>query len=236
MTPQHRTFARSWWAVPTAAALILTGCSGDADGDGDPTATVAPTADETSTPTSVPSPDPDVDSSGDPTAGAQDAEGMASVGTAVATIAIELPEDWQYEGTYGDGTRPYAVLVDASQPFDLSEPGSDAYRDSVWVHVETYRVGEETPYGGPAPEDASQLASLLEEGRGGDAAVIDGRDVPLVHLVTEDEEGRRADELFALHGDVWILARPSNVDVDGYVDGSAEGDVLHTILESSEIK
>lgn len=234
MTSPDRTFVRAWWAVPAAAALVLTGCSGEADDVPDSTATVTETAPSPSA--TMQSPDPDVDSSGDPTADAQDAEGTASVGTAVATIAVRLPEDWQYEGTYGDGARPYGVLVDASQPFDLSEPGSPAYRDSVWVHVETYRVGEETPYGGPAPEDPDEFATQLADNRGGEAQVIEGRDVPVVHLATEDEEGRRGDELFARHGDVWILARPSNVDVDAYIDGDGEDGILHAVLEGSEIK
>lgn len=235
MTHHARPSRYGWWAVPTAAALVLTGCSGDADED--PSTTAQPTAQTTQSDPSPPEQqDIAVDSSGDPSAGAQTTEGTASLGTAAATIAVQLPGEWQYEGTYGDGVPPYAVLVDASQPFDLSEPGSEAYRESVWVHVETFRVGEDTPFGGPAPQDADEFASLVADSRAGEARVLDDRDVPVVHVATDDEEGRQIDELFARHGDVWILARPSNVDVAAYLDGSAEDGILHAVLESSEIK
>ncbi|WP_144018911.1 hypothetical protein [Demequina sp. NBRC 110056] len=223
----------SRWTAPLLAALLLAGCTGDADGDQPATSegTMAPATTESESTGSGAS--IDVDSGGDPTADAQDAGGAASLGTAAATVTVVLPDGWQYEGTYGDGTVPYAVLVDASQPFDLSEPGSEAYRDSVWVQVETYRIGAESPWG-TMPEDPAELAATAAERRDGDATVVDGRGVALVHLVAEDDDGRRVDELFARHGDLWILARPSNVDVEGYVDGE-DVPILVALLDESEI-
>ncbi|WP_144276218.1 hypothetical protein [Demequina sp. NBRC 110053] len=223
-------------AAPVLAALMLAGCSGDEGAQPDATPTpsdVVAWSQATEPPTSSTSePSVDVGSDGDSTADAQDAEGIAALGTAVATIRVPLPDDWQYEGTYGDGTLPYAVLVDASRPFDLSEPGSDAYRDSVWVQVETYAVGGDSPVG-EVPREAQELADLLAESYGAEAEVIAG-DVPTVHVAPDDEQGGVIHELYARHGDIWILARPHNVDVDAYLDGE-DVPILHAVLEDSEI-
>lgn len=220
--------------LPLAAAVILAGCSGDADAP-DTTASATTTSSQApASPTSQTDASIDVDSDGDPSADAQDAEGAASLGTAAATIAVTLPDHWQYEGTYGDGALPYAVLVDASQPFDLSEPGSDAYRDSVWVQVETYREGEPSPLGDAMPDDADALADQIADVTGGDTAVVDGTDVPVVYAAY-DADGAEVKDLYALHDDLWILARPSNVDVEGWLDGG-EVPILTAVLERSEIK
>ncbi|WP_062209315.1 hypothetical protein [Demequina oxidasica] len=237
---------KTLWAIPLAATLALTACSGGND-DPSPTPTVTATeSNSAATPTPGNSPSSqseasiDVDSGGDPSADAQDASGEASLGTAVATVSIRLPDEWQYEGTYGDGALPYAVLVDAGQPFDLSEPGSDAYNNSVWVQVETYRVGDESPYGAKVPEDADGLANLIADATGGDGEAFTGGDIPLVHVRYTNDEGAATDELLARHGDIWILARPTNVDVEDYLDDAREGDtsdgILHAVLESSQIK
>lgn len=230
MTNFTRSSRIACWVAPVVATLALTACSGGVD-EGPTTA--PPSAESEATPTD---PGIAVESSANPSEGAQDAEGTAAVGTAFATITLRLPGDWQYQGTYGDGVPPYAVLVDASKPFNLSEPGTQAYRDSVWVHVETFRVGEDTRFGGPAPEDADEFGALVADSRGGEARVLDDREVPVVHVAAEDEEGRRIDELFARHGDLWILARPSNVDVEAYLDGEDDDGILNAVLERSEIK
>ncbi|WP_084077213.1 hypothetical protein [Demequina sp. NBRC 110057] len=224
-------------ALPLAAAVALAACSTDADdtGNGTPDASATATqANPDASPTSQTDASIDVDSGGDPTADAQDAEGVASLGTANATLAVTLPDEWQYEGTYGDGALPYAVLVDASQPFDLSEPGSDAYRESVWVQVETYRVGGESPFADAVADDAAGLAEQLEAAYGGEATEVDGRDTPLVHGTYEDA-GEDVEDLYALHGDLWVLARAWNVDVAGYVDGD-DVPILTAVLETSEVK
>ncbi|WP_084127825.1 hypothetical protein [Demequina sp. NBRC 110055] len=226
-------------ALPLAAALMVAGCTGG-DDQARPTAsattdTTVPAGSEPSeAPSSQTDADIDVDSSGDPTDGAQDAEGTASLGTAAATIAVALPGEWQYEGTYGDGTAPYAVLVDASEPFDLSEPGSDAYRDSVWVQVETYRVEGQASFAEAVAGDADALADQLVDAYGGEVDVIDGRDVPVVFAAYE-KDGDQIEDLYALHGDLWIMARPSNVDVTDYVDGG-EVTILEAVLEDAQIK
>lgn len=230
MSSFNRSPRSAWWAAPAVAVLALTGCTGGAD------ETPSPSATSVQAETSPTDPGVAVDSSGDPTAGAQAAEGTADLGTAYATVAVQLPDEWQYEGTYGDGAPPHAVLVDASEPFDLSEPGTPAYRDSVWVHVETFRVGEDTRFGGPAPKSADEFAALVADSRGGDGSVVDDREVPMVHVVAEGEEGRQIDEILARHGDLWILARPSNVDVEAYLDGNAEDGILYAVLESSTIR
>jgi hypothetical protein len=234
-------------ALPLAATLVIAGCSGD-DADSSPSPTVTTTesasgdgATPTSSPTSQTDADIDVDSDGDPSADAQDASGEASLGTAVATISVQLPDQWQYEGTYGDGALPYAVLVDASEPFDLSEPGSDAYLDSVWVQVETYSVGGESPYSGAVPDNAKDFAAQIADATGGDADTFTGGDVPMVRVAYTDDNGAAANDLLALHDQVWILARPSNVNVDEYWDdlsdgGSDDDSILRAVLETSEIK
>ncbi|WP_152649146.1 hypothetical protein [Demequina flava] len=223
-----------------ATTLVVAGCSSDA---GDPDATVTSTepatettasAESSTSATSQTDADIDVDSGTSPSADAQDAEGSASLGTAFATIEITLPGQWQYEGTYGDGALPYAVLVDASQAFDLSEPGSDAYKESVWLQVETYRVGDQWPYGDATPDDPAALGDQIAEATGGSAEGLDGRDVSIVHA-TYEEDGQQIDDLYALHGDVWILARAHNVDVPGYVDGE-DVEILTAVLETSQIK
>ena len=236
MTLPSRSAIHAWWAIPAATALLVSGCSGDADGDLDPTAgtTQSAPAPDTSA-TSQTDADIDVDSSGDPTTGAQDSEGTASLGTAVATLTVPLPGQWQYEGTYGDGARPYAVLADASQPFDLSQPGSDAYRDSVWVQVETYGLGEPSPYGGEMPEDPETVASQLTTGTGADASTTEVGGVTVVYG-TYTENGSTVEDLWVRKGDVWILARASNVDVDAYLNGESGDGILNAILEGSEVK
>lgn len=211
---------RNGWAATAAAVLVLAGCTPGEDPAPDPTTT--------STSQTEASIDVDAESSQD----AQDSGGTASLGTAVATVRIELPEDWHYEGTYGDGAQPYAVLVDASQPYDLSEPGSDAYRESVWVQVETYRVGGTSPYGDAVPADSGALADKIAQAVDGEATVVDG-EVPMVQARYTSAEGRDVVDLLALHGDVWVLARPWNVDVDGYLE-DRDG-ILHAVLEASSI-
>lgn len=239
------TAKHTLWVLPLVASLALAGCSGD---DADPTPTATVTNSDTSadpapsnSPTSQTDADIDVNSDGDPTADAQDASGEASLGTAVATISIQLPGEWQYEGTYGDGVLPYAVLVDAAQPFDLSEPGSDAYLDSVWVQVETYSVDGDSPYGDSVPGDADAFANQIADAKGGDADTFTGGDFPMARVTYTNDEGTQANELLAKHGDVWILARPTNADVDEYWDslsdgGSDEDSILRAVLETSTIK
>lgn len=235
--------SKKLWALPLAATLALTACSGDGDATATPTSTVTESgtpAGSSAEPSSQTQTSIDVDSDGDPSADAQDAEGLASLGTAVATIEVQLPAGWQYEGTYGDGSLPYAVLVDSSQPFDLSEPGSDAYLNSVWVQVETYAVDGESPYGTTVPRDADEFAKQIAEQSGGEAQTFSAGDLPLIHVRYDNDEGARADDLLALHGDVWILARPTNVNVDAYLDqlrdGSTDDGILRAVLETSQIK
>ncbi|WP_061963674.1 hypothetical protein [Demequina aurantiaca] len=237
---------KSFWTIPLAASLALTACSGS-DGDPSPTPTVTATESASGvsstpgdSPTSQSEASIDVDSDGNPSADAQDASGEASLGTAVATVSIQLPDEWQYEGTHGDGVLPYAVLVDAGEPFDLSAPGSDAYKNSVWVQVETYRVGGESPYGDKVPDDADDLAHQIADATGGDGETFTSGDIPIVHVSYTNDDGLATDDLLARHGDVWILARPTNVDVDDYLDAVRGGDtndgILHAVLESSSIK
>ncbi|WP_062076865.1 hypothetical protein [Demequina globuliformis] len=226
-------------AAALASTLVVAGCSAsDTDTTATATATAPPTTESAphadASPTSKTSADIDVDSEGSPSADAQDAEGTAALGTAAATVEITLPGQWQYEGTYGDGAVPYAVLVDASQAFDLSEPGSAAYDDSVWVQVETYRVGADAPFADAVADNPADLAGQLADAHGGDAQEVDGRDVPLVYA-TYEQDGASVDDLYALHGDVWILARPSNVDVDGYLDGDDVDGILTAVLEKATI-
>ncbi|WP_430867644.1 hypothetical protein [Demequina aurantiaca] len=239
---RNKNLTTTFWAVPLALTLVVAGCSGQ---DSDPTPTVTATqsdsgAQPTASPTSQTDASIDVESGADPSADAQDAEGVASLGTAVATVKITLPGEWQYEGTYGDGALPYAVLVDAAEPFDLSEPGSQAYADSVWVQVETYRVGEESPYGDAVPESADAFADQIAEATGGEGETLTGGDIPLIRVEYENDEGVEADDLLARHGDIWILARPTNVDVDEYWDDVQDGDgqtgILRAVLQESEIK
>lgn len=216
--------------APLAAALMLAGCTSD----GTPGTTPAPATSEDGPPSAAPTSQTEASIDVDEDSGAQDAEGAADLGTAAATLRVHLPGEWQYEGTYGDGARPYAVLVDASQPYDLSDPGSDAYRNSVWVQVETYRSGEESPYEGTVPESAEALATQIADATGGDATTVDGHDVPLVRASYEDESGA-VEDLLALHGDLWVLARPWNVDVDAFIADDADG-ILSAVLDDVEVK
>lgn len=237
---------KTLWAIPLAATLTLTACTGGGD-DPSPMPTVTATEPQSTvaaTPNDSPSSQSeasiDVDSGGEPSADAQDASGEASLGTAVATVSIQLPGKWQYEGTYGNGVLPYAVLVDASQPFDLSQPGSAAYKDSVWVQVETYRVGEDSPYGDSVPDNASAFADQVAGAKHGDGETFTAGEIPIVHVSYTNEDGVATDDLLALHGGIWILARPTNVDVGAYLDSLRDGDaddgILHAVLESSTIK